>query len=155
MRLKADPFHSSNPPREAIMKKLLTAALLSAVLAPCAFAQAVSEKDGRLTDASGRTLYTFDKDSATASACNGGCAAMWPPFVAPGGAAAKGDFTLVGRDDGAQQWSYKGRPLYLFSGDTKPGEAKGEGMGGVWHSVSMGAPKPSAPSGYDTIRGNY
>jgi predicted lipoprotein with Yx(FWY)xxD motif len=140
------------------MNKLLTAALLSTALATSAFAQSVSEKDGRLADASGRTLYTFDKDSANASACNSGCAAMWPPFAAPSGAAAKGDFTLVSREDGAQQWSYKGKPLYLFSGDTQPGEAKGEGMGGVWHSVSMGSAKrsaPNVPSGYDTIKGGY
>lgn len=137
------------------MNKLLTAALLSTVLAHTAFAQSVSEKDGRLADAGGRTLYTFDKDSANTSACNADCAAMWPPFVAAAGATAKGDYALVARSDGAQQWSYKGKPLYHFSGDTQPGEAKGEGMGGVWHSVAMGAPKRTAPSGYDAIKGSY
>lgn len=141
------------------MNKLLTAALLisvqSTLIAPAAFAQAVSERDGRLADAGGRTLYTFDKDSASASACNANCAVMWPPFVAPAGAAAKDDYTLVTRDGGAQQWAHKGKPLYFFSGDTKPGEANGEGMGGVWHSVALGAPKRTAPSGYDAIKGSY
>lgn len=140
------------------MNKLLAAALLISVqsvfLAPAAHAQAVSEKDGRLADAGGRTLYTFDKDSATASNCIGDCTVMWPPFVAAAGASAKGDFGLVAREDGAQQWSYKGKPLYLYAGDAKPGDANGEGKGGVWHSVSMGT-KRSAPSGYDTIKGNY
>ena len=140
------------------MNKLLTAALLisvhSAVLAPAAHAQSVSEKDGRLADTSGRTLYTFDKDSANTSACNADCATMWPPFAAADGAKAKGDFGLVARSDGIQQWSYKSKPLYYFSGDTQPGETKGEGMGGVWHTVGTAA-KRSAPSGYDTIRGNY
>lgn len=141
------------------MKRLPAAALLAslhcALLAPAAHAQPVSEKDGRLADAGGRTLYTFDKDSGNASSCAGDCAVTWPPFVAASGASAKGDFGLVTREDGARQWAYKGRPLYLYAGDAKPGEAKGEGMGGVWHSVPMGGARRSAPSGYDTIKGNY
>jgi predicted lipoprotein with Yx(FWY)xxD motif len=136
------------------MNRLLTAALVATIAAPGAFGQAVSEKDGRLADAGGRTLYIFDKDSANASHCTGDCAVTWPPFVAPAGAAAQGDFGLVSRDGGVQQWSHKGRPLYYFAGDGKPGDANGEGRGGVWHTVGMGA-KPAAPSGYDTIRGNY
>ena len=140
------------------MNKLLATVFLvsaHALPAPTALAQAVSEKDGRLADANGRTLYTFDKDSANASACNGDCAGMWPPFAAAAGASAKGDFGLVTRGDGSQQWSFKGKPLYYFSGDAKPGDAKGEGMGGAWHTVGMGAAKRSAPSGYDAIKGNY
>jgi predicted lipoprotein with Yx(FWY)xxD motif len=136
------------------MNKLLTAALLSTILANAALAQSVSEKDGRLADASGRTLYTFDKDGANTSVCNGDCAVMWPPFVAAAGTTAKGDYALVARSDGAQQWSYKSKPLYYFSGDTQPGEAKGDGMGGAWHTVGTAA-KRSAPSGYDAIRGSY
>lgn len=136
------------------MNKLLAATFLATCMST-AFAQSVSERDGRLADASGRTLYTFDKDSPASSACNGDCAVMWPPFLAPGDAAPRGDFALTARGDGARQWSYKGKPLYHFSGDTQPGEARGEGMGGVWHSVAMGAPKRTAPSGYDAIRGNY
>jgi predicted lipoprotein with Yx(FWY)xxD motif len=38
--------------------------------------------DGTLTNASGITLYTFDKDAAGKSACNGPCAANWPPLMA-------------------------------------------------------------------------
>jgi predicted lipoprotein with Yx(FWY)xxD motif len=141
------------------MNKLLSAALLISVqsslfLASAAHAQAVSEKDGRLADAGGRTLYTFDKDAANASSCIADCAVMWPPFLAPADAGAKGDFGLVTRADGSQQWSHKGKPLYLYAGDSKPGEANGEGRGGVWHSVAMGT-KRSTPSGYDAIKGNY
>ena len=46
--------------------------------------------DGTLTNASGMTLYTFDKDAAGKSACNGPCAANWPPLMAASGAAASG-----------------------------------------------------------------
>ena len=42
-------------------------------------------------DEKGMTLYTYDKDTkgAAASACTGGCAANWPPYVAATGAAAR------------------------------------------------------------------
>jgi predicted lipoprotein with Yx(FWY)xxD motif len=136
------------------MNKIAIATLISTLLAPAAFAQAVSERDGRLADADGRTLYTFDKDSANVSACAADCAVTWPPFVAPAGATAKGDYALVTREGAAQQWSFKGKPLYYYAGDAKPGDANGEGRGGVWHSVAMGA-KRTAPSGYDAIKGNY
>ena len=37
------------------------------------------------------------------------------------------------RDDGVRQWAYKGKPLYTWSKDTKPGDASGDGVGGSWH----------------------
>ena len=30
------------------------------------------------------------------------------------------------RADGSKQWAFKGKPLYRFSGDEKPGETAGE-----------------------------
>ena len=33
----------------------------------------------------GKTLYIFKKDSGGKSACNGDCAAKWPPFVLEAG----------------------------------------------------------------------
>ena len=61
------------------MNKLLLAALATAFTAVVAIAQSVAEVNGILTDAAGRTLYTFDKDVDYQSNCNGGCAAAWPP----------------------------------------------------------------------------
>lgn len=112
------------------MKTKFLAALLVATLPGLALAQAVAEKNGMLTNAAGLSLYTFDKDGADSSKCNGGCAAMWPPFLAKSGAKASGDYSLVTRDDGSQQWALHGKPLYLYAADTKPGDAIGEGLGG-------------------------
>jgi predicted lipoprotein with Yx(FWY)xxD motif len=86
-----------------------------------------------LTDASGMTLYTFDKDTEGTSACYDDCAVAWPPLIAADGAAAEGEFTLVERTDGTMQWAYDGKPLYLYQEDAAPGETKGDGVGGVWH----------------------
>lgn len=89
--------------------------------------------NGILTDASGMSLYTFDPDTATSSACNGGCARKWPPLTAGADAHDHGDFTVIMRADGSKQWAYKGQPLYLWINDKAPGDMSGDGVGGKWH----------------------
>lgn len=92
-------------------------------------------KDGMLTNAAGMTLYVFDKDPADASksVCNGQCATNWPPLAADGMAKPMGDWKPVTRDDGSMQWAYKGKPVYLWIKDQKPGDMTGDGVNGVWH----------------------
>lgn len=85
------------------------------------------------TDAQGMTLYTFDRDSAGKSNCDGDCATRWPPFAAEAGATAEGDWTVVERSDGSMMWAHKGKPLYTYADDQKAGDATGDGVGGVWH----------------------
>jgi len=85
------------------------------------------------TDANGMTLYTFDKDSAGKSTCEGDCATKWPPFKAAAGAKAEGEWTLIKRTDGSMMWAYDGKPLYTYQGDKKAGDTTGEGVGGTWH----------------------
>jgi len=109
-----------------------------------AHAQQVAERNGLLTDAADRTLYTFDKDAAGRSNCSGGCAAAWPPFFAGDAAKDNGPFTIVSRDDGRRQWARDGKALYYFAGDAQPGEVKGDGSGGAWHVVRPAAPRTSA-----------
>ena len=93
----------------------------------------VKSMGGMLTDSKGMTLYTFDKDAAGKSNCNGQCLVNWPALIADGNAKAMGDWTVVTRDDGSKQWALKGMPLYTFIQDKKPGDMVGEGKGGVWH----------------------
>ena len=85
-----------------------------------------------LVDQKGMTLYTFDKDPAGKSVCNGKCAENWPPLLATAQAQATGDFSLITRDDGKKQWAYKGKPLYLWVKDTKPGDTTGDKVNNVW-----------------------
>jgi predicted lipoprotein with Yx(FWY)xxD motif len=135
-------------------KTTLMVALLSTCLAGSALAQSMgnnmsnmssmgqmsppaevttTDKGKTLADAKGMTLYTFDKDKAGQSACNGTCAKLWPPFRATAGASASGDWSIITRSDGSKQWAYKGKPLYAWSKDTKPGETTGDGVKMVWH----------------------
>ncbi len=95
---------------------------------------AETSKGKALVDAKGMTLYVFDKDSTGKSACNGACATNWPPLMAASDAKASGDWSVVTRDDGAKQWAYKGKPLYTWAKDTKPGDVTGDGVNNnTWH----------------------
>ena len=94
----------------------------------------VQTPDGEVyADQRGMTLYTFDKDSAGTSNCDGDCAVKWPPLMAPEGATAEGSFAPIARSDGSMQWAMDGKPLYTWAEDTAPGETTGDGVGGVWH----------------------
>jgi predicted lipoprotein with Yx(FWY)xxD motif len=121
---------------DTLMRMSLVAAAL--VVAGPAFAAdpamvGTTAKGKTLVDAKGMTLYTFAKDAEGKSMCNGPCATNWPPLKAEAGAAAAGDWSIVARDDGAKQWAYKGRPLYGWAKDTKPGDITGDGfLNGAW-----------------------
>lgn len=89
--------------------------------------------DGVLVGANGMTLYTFDRDAVPGkSVCNGPCATNWPPLMAAPSATASGDWTILSRDDGSKQWAYKGKPVYFWAKDQKPGDRTGDGFNGVW-----------------------
>jgi predicted lipoprotein with Yx(FWY)xxD motif len=123
------------------MNKLILATLATAFTANVAIAQSVAEMNGILA-ASGRTLYTFDKDAANKSNCNGACAAAWPPFLVKDDDRAPVEFRVITRNDGAKQWAMNEKPLYFYAADVQAGDAIGDGQGGVWH-VIRGASKRS------------
>ena len=112
----------------------LALAMGSAFAAEPATATPPSAKGGMFVTVGGMTLYTFDKDAPGKSNCNGPCATNWPPATVADGARATGDWTIVTRDDGLKQWAYKGKPVYAWVKDTKPGDTTGDGfLNGAWH----------------------
>ena len=112
------------------------AALGAALLAGCAAMADAPAKvaGGVLTGPNGMTLYTFDKDAAGSgkSVCNGPCATNWPPLMAAEADKASGDYSVISRDDGKKQWAMKGKPLYYWAKDAKPGDMTGDGFNKVW-----------------------
>jgi predicted lipoprotein with Yx(FWY)xxD motif len=92
-----------------------------------------------LVDANGRTLYAFDHDTPTMSACTvaNGCAGLWPPLMGQptgGTGVTAGMLSVLA---GGTQIVYGGHPLYTFAQDTAPGDLKGQGFAGnIWHVVS-------------------
>jgi predicted lipoprotein with Yx(FWY)xxD motif len=94
-----------------------------------------------LTDGSGRTLYFFARENPGEVACTGTCLTNWPafssgPLVAPS-ILKTTDFSGTTRPDGTSQSLYKGRPLYYFAKDTKPGDMLGEGVLNAWHVANI------------------
>ena len=84
----------------------------------------------------GHTLYVYDKDKGTKTACTGSCATYWPAFTSSGAVTTgvlvkKSEVTKV---DGqkANQIAYYGHLLYYFSGDKAPGQTNGTSIAG-WH----------------------
>ncbi|MDB5820946.1 MAG: hypothetical protein JWQ11_4586 [Rhizobacter sp.] len=111
---------------------------LAAFVATAAHAEpATRMMNGMLVSTSGMTLYTFDKDTAGSgkSTCNGPCATAWPPAMAAAADKPDGDMSIVTRDDGARQWAYKGKPVYMYASDKKAGDMTGDNFKDVWHVV--------------------
>ncbi len=78
------------------------------------------------------SLYFYAKDAPGVSNCYGECAVKWPPAILPADTPMPENYTLIPRKDGSMQIAFKGRPMYLYSGDKKIGDIKGVGLGGVW-----------------------
>jgi predicted lipoprotein with Yx(FWY)xxD motif len=117
----------------ALVLVLATGPALAQPVEPATLADTAKGKV--LADQRGMTLYTFDRDTAGVSSCNGQCAQNWPPLLAPANATASGDWTLVMRGDGGKQWAYKGKPLYGWVRDAKPGDVTGDGVNDVWRAA--------------------
>ena len=117
----------------------LTAAALLMAAAGLATAQAAPAmaQDRAVVGANDMALYTFAKDAAGSgkSVCNGPCATNWPPLMARAEDKASGDWSIITRDDGSKQWAYKGKPLYFWVKDAKPGDRSGDGINQVWHTA--------------------
>lgn len=97
-----------------------------------------------LVTASGRTLYMLTAESAKKNVCTARCTAIWPQLTTKGtpeaGKGVNGKLLgTIDRGKGVLQVTYKGQPLYLYSGDTGKGQANGEGIasfGGTWYVLN-------------------
>ena len=97
-----------------------------------------------LTDAEGRTLYTFAEDEPNVSNCQSDpCPGTWPPLtiesVTPvAGEGVLGQLGVIERQDGSRQVTHNSTPLYRFLNDSAPGDANGQGIGGRWFAIQVG-----------------
>ena len=108
-----------------------------------------------VTNGQGVTVYRYDLDTANSgtSACTGSCATVWPPVTVTGsGTPEVGGVSpkLVGeitRSDGTKQLTIAGWPLYTYAGDSGPGSANGQGVGGIWWAVTPTGGKATSSTG--------
>ena len=89
--------------------------------------------------ASGKTVYEYKPDgTSTTSKVPAALKTAWPPVTTTSGdkgvsgglSAAK---VSVNADN---QVAYNGHLLYTFSGDSGPGTANGQALGGIWYVLS-------------------
>lgn len=126
-------------------------------LAPGAPAQVKMTVDGRILVASnGMTLYTSQTDKPGKSLCTNvvhttmtddqsglgeqpqigakykrSCIEKWPAYLADETAKPVGNFSLIERPEGGNQWAFNGQPLYFSIKDHKPGDRNGGTGGGL------------------------
>jgi predicted lipoprotein with Yx(FWY)xxD motif len=112
-----------------------------------------------LVDGEGFTLYIFTNDTEGVSTCYDDCAANWPavPGETPIGADLDASlFATAPRDDGSEQLTVNGMPLYRFTPDAAPGDVNGQGVGGVWFVVGADGNMIEGPEATnDTDRYDY
>jgi predicted lipoprotein with Yx(FWY)xxD motif len=95
------------------------------------------------------TVYLFEADKGTTSACTGTCAKAWPPVTTEGKPTASGDAVAsdlgtITRSDGKEQVTYKGHPLYFYDDDKDSGDAYGQGskaFGADWYVLKPNGSK--------------
>jgi predicted lipoprotein with Yx(FWY)xxD motif len=112
----------------------------------------------------GRTLYALSPETTHHLLCREAyCLELWPPLILRHGVKLRegrgvhGKLGLLRRSGGRMQITLRGKPLYLYWEDHRPGDARGEGLqsfGGTWHAVTAAAsvtapastPAPAAPA---------
>jgi predicted lipoprotein with Yx(FWY)xxD motif len=82
-------------------------------------------------DQSGKTIYAFQGRAKAVVKL----AEQWTPLVAPALARPVGEWSVLARDDGIRQWTYRGKPLFTFAGDLAPGDANGVGLSKDWEAA--------------------
>jgi predicted lipoprotein with Yx(FWY)xxD motif len=105
-----------------------------------------------LVNSQGMTLYHLSgevngKFICTSSACLG----VWHPVIAPSSGTPSSEvasLATVKRPEGTMQVTYKGTPLYTFTGDKQAGETKGQGIKdvGTWSAVTTSSASTPAAS---------
>lgn len=141
---------SSNPTSSAASAQ--PAAQTSSSSSSAAVVKTASNSLGTiLVNSQGMTLYHLSgevngKFICTSSACVG----IWHPLIAPssGTPSGVGSLGTVKRPEGMMQVTYKGTPLYTFTGDKQAGETNGQGIKdvGVWSAVTTGSSSAAATS---------
>jgi predicted lipoprotein with Yx(FWY)xxD motif len=112
-----------------------------------------------LVNGSGRTLYLLTSEQGGRLTCTdeNGCTRVWPDTELPAGttrgiAGAGVEPSMLGTlraSGGSLYLTYAGWPLYTYSGDSGPGQARGQGIvsfGGTWEALSP-AGSPVAATG--------
>lgn len=112
-----------------------------------------------LVDGNGRTVYLLTSGDHTNVNCDdaSGCTKVWPDLPLPDGVSGAKAGTGVQASmlgtkklsDGETYPTYNGWLMYEFTGDSGPGQGKGQGIksfGGTWYAITATGDPVSAGS---------
>ncbi len=105
-----------------------------------------------LVNSQGMTLYHLSGESNGKFICtSSGCLGVWHPLIASSSGSPSGEVSALGtvkRPEGTLQVTYKGAPLYTFTGDHQSGETNGQGIKdvGTWSAATTAASSAPATS---------
>ena len=102
------------------------------------------------------SMYASDNDGANKSNCNEDpCTQLWEPAVAPAAARPHGEWTIIKRSGGVQQWAFRKKPLYTYTRDELDASLDGSEESG-WHNVytQLAPPAPKPFTVHATINGD-
>ena len=98
---------------------------------------------GRLLQtARGLSVYAFDRDTGTRSACDAACEQSFIPVQAPAAARPRGDWSIFTRESGERQWTFRGKPLYRYAEDPGVRSVAGSDVPGWRNVYTQEAPPP-------------
>ena len=108
-----------------------------------------------LVNLRGMTLYSLSAERHGRFICkNSACLALWKPLVVAKGVKPTGvrGLATIRRPDRRIQVTYRGGPLYRFTGDHKRGDVKGNGFKdvGTWRVIIVGSSSGSGSTGTTT-----
>jgi predicted lipoprotein with Yx(FWY)xxD motif/DNA-binding XRE family transcriptional regulator len=108
--------------------------------------QQVSSSIGKIfVDERGMTLYTYQRDGRYRPHCLEDCAEDWPPLSVVPGSKSVGDWAVIARADGRDQWALNGQPLYRSARDIEPGDISE--TEGAWRVAQVPCPASRSPYG--------
>ncbi|MFS8099063.1 hypothetical protein LFM09_18220 [Lentzea alba] len=107
-----------------------------------------------VVNGAGRTVYWFSDDPVNGgvSNCNGECEKTWTPITVAKGTKLffpgikRENIGFIKRKDGKTQVTLGGRPTYLFTKDTQPGDIKGQNVGNKWFVINPEGKRATAPA---------
>jgi predicted lipoprotein with Yx(FWY)xxD motif len=132
--------------RLAMLTALAIVGVLGAATASAGTAQITTRHTtlGTFLVSGGRTLYLFEADGRNLVHLHRPCAGTWPPLTTSGRptAASGVNATPLGtiKRGSTEEVTYAGHPLYLYSGDTRPGDTNSQDLklfGAKWYVVSV------------------
>jgi predicted lipoprotein with Yx(FWY)xxD motif len=115
-----------------------------------------------LVNQAGMTLYSLSAEKNGRFICtNSACLKLWHPVAAPSGGLQGDSVSSLGTvqrpGGGVMQVTYRGLPLYTFTGDSKPGSAAGNGFKdvGTWLAATTSKTAGTTPASTSSGGGGY